>query len=101
MGRRVTVTLRYVQEIRDRYGKIHRYYRRPGYPRLLLPGEPGSRGFMSAYEAAAAGAARKVEPPPALRDPRSVAIAVSLYLGSDRFGRLAPDTRRTRRNELE
>ena len=47
--------LPYVQEYRDRHGKIRRYFRRPGSRRIPLPGRPGSKEFMTAYNAAQGG----------------------------------------------
>jgi hypothetical protein len=99
MGRRVTVSLRYIDEFRDRHGHVRRYFRRPGGKRVPLPGNPGSREFMDAYNAALVG-----EPEPigvGRHDPRSVAAGVALYLASAKFAEHAPDTRRTRKNELE
>ena len=46
--------LPYVQEYRDRQGKARRYFRRPGYKRVPLPGTPGAPQFMAAYQAALA-----------------------------------------------
>jgi hypothetical protein len=57
-----TLRLKYVNEFRDRRGKLRRYFRRPGRPAISLPGEPGSPKFMKSYEAALAGL-----PPPAQR----------------------------------
>ena len=37
-----SIRLPYVQEYRDRHGKVRRYFRRPGYKRVALPGTPGS-----------------------------------------------------------
>ena len=48
------IKLPYVQEYRDRHGKVRRYFRRPGYKRVALPGTPGSPAFKSAYESALA-----------------------------------------------
>jgi integrase len=97
MGRGVQVSLRYVNEYKDRHGKTRRYFRRPGYKRLPLPGIPGSPEFMAAYQAALTGAAR--EPIGAARNsPDSVAGWISLYLSSAAFAALAPATRRTRKN---
>jgi hypothetical protein len=93
------VSLRYIDEFRDRHGHVRRYFRRPGGPRIPLPGEVGSKEFMAVYEAAAAG---KRDPIGVGRhDPHSLSAGVSLYLASARFAELAPDTRRTRKNELE
>ena len=47
-----SIRLPYVQEYRDRHGKVRRYFRRPGFKRVALPGTPGSPQFMAAYEAA-------------------------------------------------
>ena len=45
--------VRYVQAFVDRKtGAVFRYFRRPGFPRVRLPGLPGSIEFMTAYQAA-------------------------------------------------
>jgi hypothetical protein len=49
------IRLKYVQAWVDREGRVHRYFRRPGFPRLRLPGLPGSTEFMAAYQTALAG----------------------------------------------
>ena len=44
---------RYVQSFVDRKtGAVFHYFRRRGYPRVRLPGVPGSREFMEAYQRA-------------------------------------------------
>lgn len=96
----VRVTLPYIHSYRDRHGHRRHYFRRPGYPRAVLPGKPGSPEFMEAYNAACAK-----EPPKPKRviEPAglgTVASAIGLYLSSAIFTGLAPDTKRTRRNEL-
>jgi enterobacteria phage integrase len=48
------IGLPYVQEYADRRGKVRRYFRRPGFKRVPLPGTPGSSQFMAAYESALA-----------------------------------------------
>lgn len=99
MGRRgIRVPLPHINRYRDRHGKLRHYFRRPGGKNIPLPGDPGSAEFIAAYNAALAD-----KPPIGVSRNAvgSVASAVSLYLGSAAFGRLAPDTRRTRRNELE
>jgi hypothetical protein len=40
--------LKYVNEYRDRHGKLRRYFRRPGARAIPLPGLPGSIEFMAA-----------------------------------------------------
>ena len=54
------IRLKYVNEYRDRHGRVRRYFRRPGCRAIPLPGLPGSIEFMTAYEAALA----IVSPPP-------------------------------------
>jgi integrase len=54
------IKLRYVNEYRDRHGKIRRYARIPGSRGVKLPGLPGSIEFMDAYAVAIA----TVAPPP-------------------------------------
>ena len=42
---------RYVQSFVDKKtGAVFHYFRRPGYKRVRLPGLPGSREFMAAYQ---------------------------------------------------
>jgi hypothetical protein len=45
------IKLKYVQTFTAR-GRRFYYFRRPGSPRIRLPGVPGSHEFMKAYEAA-------------------------------------------------
>lgn len=111
MGRRgLSGPLKHLNRYRDRHGTWRFYYRPPGAKNIILPGDFGSDEtprmddfgsdeFMAAYHAAAA----KKKPPIGERRNASgtVAQAVALYLGSIQFGDLRPDTRRTRKNELE
>ena len=47
------IRLAYVQAwARD--GRVHHYFRRAGFPRVPLPGLPGSAEFMTAYQIALA-----------------------------------------------
>lgn len=41
--------MRYINEFRDRHGKLRRYFRRPGGTAIPLPGEPQSDEFVRAY----------------------------------------------------
>jgi integrase len=54
VGRALKLDLPYVKEYRDRTGRVWRYFRRRGYVSVRLPGEPGSRAFVAAYNAALA-----------------------------------------------
>ena len=51
---------KFVQGFLDRHGRPRFYYRRPGHKRVPLPGLPWSPEFMTAYEAALAGAPLEV-----------------------------------------
>src|ERR1700732_1780901 len=46
------IRLSYVTHYLDKAGKVRRYSRKPGCKPVMLPGVPGSREFMEAYEAA-------------------------------------------------
>jgi len=97
------IRLAYIQEFRDRHGRVRRYFRRPGSPRIALLGLPGSDEFMEAYKAALAGydlprrdigAARSV--------PGSVSAAIAAYYSDSSFrDALAPITQQNRRAILE
>lgn len=102
MGQRrgVRVTLPYIHTYKDRHGHQRYYFRRPGYPHATLPRKPGSPEFIDAYKAALA---KEAPTPKRIIEPAglgTVASAIGLYLGSAAFAALAPDTKRTRRNEL-
>ena len=94
------IKLRFIQAWVDREGRVHRYFRRPGYPRVRLPGLPGSTEFMEAYRAALnvpfieIGAAKRSKP-------GSVSTAIAAYYGSPDFAVLAPGTKAARRGILE
>jgi integrase len=45
------IRMQYVKQYRDRSGKLRYYLRHPKSPSIPLPGPPGSRQFMAAYEA--------------------------------------------------
>ena len=93
------IRLKFVQAWVDREGRVHRYFRRPGYPRIRLPGLPGSAEFMAAYQDALEGPALAIG---AKRSkPGSVSAAVAAYYGSLEFRSLAAGTQKMRRNILE
>lgn len=48
----IKLRLRYVMEDVDRHGNVRTYFRRKGQPKLRLPGLPGSKEFMEAYQSA-------------------------------------------------
>src|SRR5262245_3996489 len=94
------IRLKYVQAWVDREGRVHRYFRRPGYPRVRLPGLPGSVEFNRVYEAALGiprpeiGAAKRSKP-------GSVSAAIAGYYTSQAFRGLSGGTPAMRRAILE
>lgn len=55
MAKVALLKLKYVNEYRDRTGKLRRYFRRGGKTLGALPGEVGSDEFMAAYQGFIAG----------------------------------------------
>ena len=94
------ILLKYVQAWVDGEGRVHRYFRRHGYPRVPLPGLPGSIEFMTAYQVALAG------PPTVIgadrAKPGSVSAVVAGYFDSQQFfTSKSAGTQRLRRGILE
>jgi integrase len=92
--------LRFVQAQVDGEGRAYHYFRRAGYPRVRLPGLPGSTEFMDAYQRALGSAP---EPVGAARTkPGSVSAAIASYYTSPEFTRaLAAGSQEVRRAVLE
>jgi integrase len=90
---------KFVQAFLDQHGKPRFYFRRPGFPRVPLPGLPWSPEFMAAYEAALAGQPAEVgnsrTKPGTIR-----AVAVS-YFNSIGFHGLSPSTQAVYRRLIE
>jgi len=98
-GRKMAkISLPYIHEYRDRHGKIRRYVRRPGLPRVPLPGAPGSAGFMLAYQAAVAEPAQ-VRPPK--HGVGTFGFLVTDYYRSPEFSNLRPNSQRVYRLVLD
>jgi hypothetical protein len=97
-------SVKYLHSYRDRHGRLRHAFRRRGFKTIMLPGVPDSVELMQAYTNALAGAdiaAPRVEVGASRNKPGSVSAAVTLYLGSMDFGRLAEATRGNRRRDLE
>jgi integrase len=90
--------LKYLQRYRDRHGKTRQYFRRPGFDRVALPGEPGSKTFMAAYEAALNGAPRA---PKSNAKPGSITAMLIAYYQSSAWAELKPKTQATYRAILD
>ncbi len=85
------ITLPYIHEYRDRHGKLRRYFRRPGVPRVPLIGAPGSTEFMAAYQAALSG----LTPARQSRNgPGTFRELVTDYYRSPEFANLRPNSQR-------
>lgn len=101
------IRLQFVNEFRDRHGKVRRYVRRTNCKAVPLPGLPGSTEFMAAYQAALTGTTAPLEPIGAVRTLAGTLNAiVAAYLdcspgSTSPFETLAAETQRTRRNILE
>src|SRR4029077_4536403 len=83
----------YVQAMLDRHGHARYYFRRENFPRVTLPGLPWTPEFMTAYQAAMAGAveAKPVGISPSM--PGSVAAAVAGYFASAAWMQLSETSR--------
>jgi integrase len=94
-----SIRLKFIQAWVDREGRVHRYFRRPGFLRVRLPGLPGSAEFMSAYQDALGAA--KVEIGAKRSKPGSVNAVIAGYYTSLEFRSLAAGTQKMRRAILE
>ena len=101
MGRRgAMIRLAYVQRwVNSETGKVYHYFRKPGLPRVRLPGLPGSTEFNAAYEAALNNQPQPIGAQRTL--PGTVTAAVVAYYNSAAFAALAGSTQRTYRGILE
>lgn len=94
-----TFRMKYVKAYEDRHGRKRFYYRRPGYPTVALPGEPGARVFADAYEAA--GGKQPVQAKALRTTPGSMNALIAQYYITGDYRDLADITRSTYRNTLE
>jgi hypothetical protein len=93
--------LDYVHEYRDRHGKLRRYFRRPSFKQVALPGPRGSDEFMTAYQLALAGQQLRVEIGAGRAKPGTVNAAIVGYHNSLAFRSDGPGTQKMRRAILE
>ena len=95
------LALRYVQSFVDRKtGAVFHYFRRRGFERVRLPGLPGSKEFMAAYQQALDGPQMAVGASRTKSGTVNAAI-VGYYDSSMFFGSLASTTKIKRRCILE
>jgi integrase len=96
-----SLRLKYVQQWIDRRNDQPRYYfRRPGFPRVPLPGSPFSEEFERAYREAMAGQRVPVTAGREVLPGTFNALAVS-YLTSAHFSSLSPSTQSVYRNVID
>jgi integrase len=100
MGKPVAVLkLKYVNEYRDRTGKLRRYFRR-GAVRGPLPGEIASEEFMLSYQAFL-GAVGNPTTKTSRSGPGTFGALINEYYGSRPFLNLKPSSRQIYRYVLE
>jgi integrase len=90
------VKYRYITKDRDRHGNLRYYFRRPGKPKIRIPGLPGSEEFAAAYRAAVAG-----EDPAQARAEKSFAWLCERYYKSAYFQSLESYTQGRKRTVLD
>jgi integrase len=92
---------RFVQSFVDKKtGAVFHYFRRRGHKRIRLPGLPGSREFMAAYQGALDGSPLQIGAKRTRAGTLNAAI-IGYYDSSTYFGSLAPGTQAMRRVILE
>lgn len=92
--------LKFVHEFKDRHGTTRRYFRRPGFKRTALPGDPGSPEFMDAYKLAL-DPKQRLEIGASRTRPGTVNDLVARYLRSTEFVSLATTSQATYRGIVE
>jgi integrase len=92
---------RFVQSFVDgKTGKVFQYFRRPGFKRVRLPGLPGSREFIAAYQEALDQPQVEIGANRTKAGTISAAL-VGYYDSTNHFKALAPATQAMRRAILE
>jgi integrase len=93
------IKLQFVKSYVDnRDGRVYHYFRRRGFPRIRLPGLPGSAEFMAAYQMALHGPALPVGIKRSR--PGTVAAAVAAFLVAPTFTSKRPATQAMWRSVL-
>lgn len=96
----VRVRLKHIHAFQDRHGRLRHYLRRPGHKAIPLPGEPGSREFLAAYQAAMQQAAQAPASLPR-NAPGSLGALAASYYASAAWKGLSAATRVTYRQIVE
>jgi integrase len=96
-----TIKLKYIKSYEDRTGKMRHYFNKRGCDRTPLPGLPGSREFMAAYQQCLDTMPTPAERPKASRvEKGSMSDLIVRYYNSASFRNLAPLTQSSYRNEI-
>ena len=95
------VDLRYVQRFEDRHGKVRHYFRRPGYKRTALPGEPQDPEFMAAYHTALGKAEKRPVAANQTKPGTIGSLLVEFYLSDYWLNTLKANTQANYRNIYE
>ena len=96
------IELPYVQAFSDRHGRTRHYFRRAGFARVPLPGDPGSAEFMAAYADAQAAAKGPDDRAKLARvQPRSINALIIEYYRSASFRDLRPTSQIPYRRVLD
>jgi integrase len=98
MAKVALLKLKYVNEYRDRTGKLRRYFRRGGKTLGALPGDVGSDEFMSAYQGFLADQVPVAAP---RNSEGTFGRLINEYYGSRPFLNLKPSSRQIYRYVLE
>ncbi len=94
------IQVKYVQEVTDRYGRKHLYFRRDGFPRARLDGLPGSKEFAQSYQDALDGISTRTRPGQRRTLPGTFAELLAKYYDSLEFRSLQPKTQTNYRRVL-
>jgi integrase len=93
----------YVMPDKHRDGRTRWLFRRRGYPKVTLPGKPGSKEFMAAYAAALNGqpAPKKEPKPEPVKEDGTLGWLCKRYFASAKFLQVDEYTQRQKRWILE
>ncbi|WP_215750693.1 MULTISPECIES: tyrosine recombinase XerC [unclassified Gluconobacter] len=83
----IILRLKYIQKVKDRYGKYRLYFRRAGHQAIRLPDQNDTKFFQAYQEALQA--TETIKRPPA---PKTLAYLIDLWICSARFKALGENT---------
>jgi integrase len=99
VGSVTDLKLQYVHGYRDRHGVYRYYVRRKGFPRVALPGLPGSAAFMAAYQEALGIGEKPAQP--SRGGARSLSALIATFYRSPHFLNLADGSKKAYRHVLK